>query len=127
MTLFFFGYMIQNAISLLNKEPEGDVEVDDSKIATRKTQALMALFAMILVLLFVVYYRLKTGCEPYHDPITIAVGVFVAAAAFGAGIGWYHMLGIVGQDRLSDLFGIANRLLAPGAMKNGPVACVPVP
>jgi hypothetical protein len=43
------------------------------------------------------------------------------------GHGWYKALSKVGQDRLSDLFGIANRLLPPSAINNAPIACVPVP
>jgi hypothetical protein len=32
-----------------------------------------------------------------------------------------------GKDMLSDLFGIANRLLSPTAIQNKPIACVPIP
>jgi fumarylacetoacetase len=31
------------------------------------------------------------------------------------------------RNRLSDIFGIANRLLSPSAIENGPIACVPIP
>jgi len=44
-----------------------------------------------------------------------------------SGYYWYSMLSGIGQDRLSDLFGIANRLLPPSAITNGPVACIPDP
>jgi hypothetical protein len=43
------------------------------------------------------------------------------------GNGWYKALSKVGEDRLSDLFGIANRLLPPSAINNAPIACIPVP
>jgi len=42
------------------------------------------------------------------------------------GVGWYKLLSIRGDDRLADLFGIANRLLGINATKNEPMACVPV-
>jgi H+/gluconate symporter-like permease len=132
MTLFFFGYMLQNAIKLMNKPLDEGEDTKDkadnaAKVSMRKTQSLVSLFAIILVTIFVVYYRLKTGCEQYTTPLTIVIGILVTSAAFGSGMGWYHLLSVVGQDRLSDLFGIANRLLPPAALKNGPVACLPMP
>jgi hypothetical protein len=42
------------------------------------------------------------------------------------GVSWYKLLSMTGQDRLSDLFGIANRLLPPTAVANGPIACIPI-
>jgi hypothetical protein len=41
------------------------------------------------------------------------------------GVSWYYALSSVGEDRLSDLFGIANRLLLPKVFRNGPIACLP--
>ncbi len=61
-----------------------------------------------------------TGCE------TKTGGVITILAFSSLGYGWFKLLSSVGQDRLSDIFGIANRLLAPSALKNGPIACIPV-
>jgi hypothetical protein len=64
---------------------------------------------------------LNEGCEKW-------IGALLTAAGFGtAGYYWYDLLSKVGQGRLSDIFGIANRLLAPSAIQNGPIACVPIP
>jgi hypothetical protein len=66
-------------------------------------------------------FRYKTGCEN-------GFGMAITTVAFGfGGYYWYDLLSQIGQDRLADLFGIANRLLAPGAIRNGPVACIPDP
>ena len=45
----------------------------------------------------------------------------------GGGLGglWYYALSRVGDQRLSDLFGIANRLMIPMALVDKPYACLP--
>jgi hypothetical protein len=54
--------------------------------------------------------------------------MIVTILLFGyIGRSWYRLLASVGEDRLSDLFGIANRLLPPSAIENKPIACVPIP
>lgn len=133
MVSFFFGYMISNAIKLLVKEPEptGAVEVTekqvkelDRKASYRKTQAIVSALSMVIVASAIFIIRFNTGCE------SIA-GFILSLVGFGAmGYFWYDMLSLsntrIGQDRLSDLFGIANRLLPPSAIVNGPVVCLPV-
>jgi hypothetical protein len=128
MVSFFMGYMICNALQLyladttssasLNLPNTSDTEM---KIKKRKGQAMMALISIILFALIVLWFRAYTGCEKW-------VGILLTAAGFGtAGYYWYDLLSQVGQGRLSDIFGIANRILAPSAIQNGPIACVPIP
>lgn len=129
MISFFIGYMIRNAAKLLTREPEatGAIEVTetmvkerDRKASYRRTQALVALLSLVILASALFIMRLRTGCEGY-------VGFALALVGFGsAGYFWYDALSGIGQDRLSDLFGVANRLLAPGAIANGPVVCLPV-
>jgi hypothetical protein len=129
MISFFIGYMIRNAAKLLTREPEstGAIEVTedmvkerDRKASYRRTQALVALLSLVILASAVFIMRFRSGCEGY-------VGFALALVGFGgAGYFWYDALSAVGQDRLSDLFGVANRLLAPGAIANGPVVCLPV-
>jgi hypothetical protein len=128
MISFFFGYFFRNSIKLMMREPEptGAVEVSEKdvkeigrKTSYRKTQALVSLLSLVVVASVIFILRLQTGCEPF-------AGFIVALLGYGsAGYFWYNALSAVGQDRLSDLFGIANRLLAPGAIANGPVVCMP--
>jgi hypothetical protein len=94
-------------------------DADKSKVATRKTQTLVSFISIIVFALTVIYYRYYTGCETWLIPVTLLV--------FGSiGWGWYQWLSGVGQpDQLSDLFGIANRILPSAAMNNGPMACIP--
>jgi len=124
MVAFFVGYLFTNGLELHNREapsnkdaPTADVE---AKVSARKTQALVAMGSVLFFALLVVGFRLYSGCENIYSVIL----TFLAFVY--AGHGWYRMLASVGEDRLSDLFGIANRLLPASATQNGPIACIPV-
>ena len=128
MIAFFIGYIFTNALQLYSREePDTNITVTStsasdvsSKVVTRKSQAVVAMISVIVFGLIVFGFRYYTGCESSLGMIlTTLVFVFF-------GHGWYKALSSVGQDRLSDLFGIANRLLSPSAISNGPIACVPV-
>jgi hypothetical protein len=135
MTLFFFGYIIMNGIQFCLKPPLTDPSIpestqsNESKILTRKMQGSLSVIASALLLGFILYMRCSTGCESFKNQATTSVHyLFIGtciALLFGMGVGWYYALSSVGEDRLSDLFGIANRLLLPKAFKDGPIACLP--
>lgn len=130
MISFFFGYMIHNSVKLLTREPEPtraievtekSVKEQDRKASYRKTQALVSMISMVVVACAIIVLRWSSGCEGL-------IGLVISICGYGLlGYLWYYLLSYTGQDRLSDLFGIANRLLAPGAIANGPVVCLPVP
>jgi len=130
MVCFFFGYIIRNAIALLSREPEptGAIELSaeqvtelERKASYRRTQAIISIASIVIIALVFFYLRWQSGCENYF-------GFFFAMLVFiPSGYLFYNMLRITGQDRLSDLFGIANRLMTPGAIANGPVVCLPIP
>lgn len=128
MVSFFIGYVICNALQLYNTDMSNSASINSAnapdtkmKEQKRKGQAMVALISISLFALIVLYFRLTKGCEQW-------IGILLTAAGFGtAGYYWYDLLSKVGQGRLSDIFGIANRLLAPSAIKNGPIACVPIP
>ena len=127
MMSFFFGYVISNATALLGKSTQEPDEADDktkgmiaSGAMNRKTQAITAIFGTIILAILVIIMRImNTTCEPYISSIISTIG-------FGA-LGWsiYSSLAETGEDRLSDIFGIANRLLSPDALTNAPYACLP--
>jgi hypothetical protein len=127
MTAFFLGYILQNAAVLYTRESP-EVPIDETanvsndvqgKTVTRKTQAIISLVTIAVFIVMVLKYRYDTGCE---GALTI-LGASVIGGLLG--VGWYSLLREVGQDRLSDLFGIANRLLPPSALANKPIACLP--
>jgi hypothetical protein len=137
MTLFFFGYIIMNGVKFCLKEPLKDElpglkessESFDSKVLTRKMQGSLSVIASALLLIFILYMRCRTGCESFkNQATTLEHYLFIGACMTllcGMGVGWYYALSSVGEDRLSDLFGIANRLLLPTAFKDKPMACLP--
>jgi hypothetical protein len=128
ITSFFIGYITCNALQLYTNDITGSatLSVPDSpdtqiKVNKRKSQAMFALISIAIFALVVLGFRWSTGCER-------AVSVILTGIGFGtAGYWWYKLLSEVGQGRLSDIFGIVNRLLVPSAIKNGPIACVPIP
>jgi hypothetical protein len=130
MVSFFIGYMIHNAVKLLlrNPEPGTSVEITEKQVkeigqkaSYRKTQAIVSLASIVAVSIFILLSRYRTGCENW-------LGYIIGVVGYGsAGYFWYLALSAIGQDRLSDLFGVANRLLPPSAISNRPVACLPVP
>jgi len=128
MIAFFIGYIFTNGLELYNREtPDTTLTVtstsasDLSKMVTnRKTQAIIAMISTIVFALIVLGFRYYTGCESMW-------GLILTTFAFVfAGHGWYKALSNIGEDRLSDLFGIANRLLPPSAINNAPIACIPI-
>lgn len=144
MTLFFFGYIIMNGINFIDKKSPGDLDkskidkskIDESKIITRKTQAGLSIAAAALLLCFIVYMRYSSGCESFMNKevglankevgVAAVLVIFIAASCFIAmGVGWYYALSSVGEDRLSDLFGMANRMLLPKVFGDKPIACLP--
>jgi hypothetical protein len=80
----------------------------------------MSLISIVVFSIVVIYFRYSTGCDSF-------IGIILTLVLSGTtGFVWYSILSLIGQDRLSDLFGIANRLLPPSAIQNQPIACIPV-
>jgi len=125
MVSFFIGYILHNSYSLYakkspsinSKDPQSGAKIS-AGIALRQSQSITAMALIIALAIAILYIRMWSSCDSY---ISIGLG-----AAFGiGGWYWYTLLAAVGQDRLSDLFGIANRLMNPSAMVNAPYACLP--
>ena len=127
MITFFIGYMFHNALklySLQTTDPSLTVNTNsasDMKKTNRISQAMVALVSIVVVGLVLIIFHHRIKCESVFGMILTTVAFSVC------GYYWYSLLSGIGQDRLSDLFGIANRLLAPSSIINGPVACIPDP
>ena len=129
MVAFFIGYIFTNGLELYNREPPATTLTVtstsasdlDKKVTNRRTQAIIAMISTLVFAVVVLGFRYYSGCESMLGMIITTFG-FVFA-----GHGWYKVLSTIGEDRLSDLFGIACRLLPPSAINNAPIACVPVP
>ncbi len=118
--VFFITYFFRNAYSLYNRPAQkGSPEY---KIEARKTQALMAMAMILLFGVGMLLYRffMATGCEtPLGIPL--ALGVFIPIAYF-----WYELLVSCSGDRLTDLFGVANRIMVEPANASPGAVCLPV-
>jgi hypothetical protein len=126
MMLFFFGYVSTNAISLIMKPPSD--ETKNEQIVNRKTQTYTAVVLCFIGLCLVLWHRYKSPCEIFQKIGgwgSGLIGFFAIIIYGGFGVGWYYLLSQTGEQRLSDLFGIANRLLIPSAYASGPTACIP--
>lgn len=136
MMLFFCGYILMNAIQMISKPESVDNKIKDvsedaqkGKLFNRMSQAGTTIGIILLLFGLIILYRYPSTCEPYMKNEWWLGGIIILLLItfyVGGGIGWYHLLSLVGEDRLSDLFGIANRLLPPGAFQTGPMACLPV-
>lgn len=119
MIIFFFSYLMTNAISIYRRE-SSDIS-DISKVSHRKNQMLTS--AVIIGIFAALYIGIRysyTGCD------TI-LGLFISLIIYVPfGIFWYNTLASAGKDKLSDLFGIANRLLNVNSTANQPIGCVPI-
>ena len=134
LTVFFFAYILTNAISINNrpdenvpvvtssttKDDEEKINEQQARITTRKRLTMISIItSAVIAVAFIAIRAMKSGCETM-------VGVIASLAIFAPlGYGWYAILSYAGQDRLSDLFGIANRILPSSAMSDGPYACLP--
>jgi len=129
MTFFFVGYMLTNAILLYlepgnpSMNPEFAAKDDAGKTA-RRTQAVIAMIALTVLTLIIIFIRLlmKGVAGSCDGPLSLFIGLLGGG---GLGAAWYIALSRVGNQRLSDLFGIANRLMIPMALVDKPYACLP--
>lgn len=135
MVTFFIGYLLTNAYQLYSRDTEDTtIRINQNpatdrnptpdlskKVTNRKTQAIIAIISIIVFAIAVIGTRIYGGCD------RIAGSVIGGIIFGGLGLGWYILLSLTGHDRLSDLFGIANRLLPPSAIENKPIACVAQP
>ena len=120
MISFFSGYMMSNAGSLYTLQ-FSDSSANQSNVANRKTQALISFLTIFVFFIFILYFRSTMSCESLLQIVLSAI-IFL-----GFGIGYFFLINTYGETRLTDIFGIANRVLMPSELNNGPVACAPVP
>jgi len=125
MIAFFFGYMGMNSYSIMQKPMEYPPKADEAtkkaterKTMLRRSQTTVGLIVTIVLALFVVIMRAYvTECDSI-------VGVILSLLFAGLGVLWYFLLSLTGNDRLSDIYGIANRLMTSSALNDAPYACL---
>ena len=126
MTMFILGYLLNNAVDLYKYESKYPVLASESTkklleegTSNRKSQAVISIAIIAILVLTIVVYRLVNKLDPI-------LSGFVGMIIFGvAGASWYSALSANTEGRLADIFGIANRILKPMAMQDEPLACLP--
>lgn len=115
-TLFFFSFLISNAATVINLEPAANASPE--KVERRKSQAqLVLIMAIFFLIIFLGLRFFVMGCE-------ILLGLFVGGLVFGSvGYGWYRLAESC-SARDSDIFGIVQGILPPGASDPPPMTCV---
>ena len=125
MVAFFLGYTAMNGYSILQKTVEYPPKADqatkkamDNKAMLRRSQATVGLIAIFVLAVFILIVRsFVTGCDSI-------VGALLSVLFAGFGASWYLLLSVNNNDRLADVFGIANRLLVTSALNDAPYACL---
>lgn len=127
MTVFFLAYILTNSIYLYTAPVNIPKDASDAlkqslqnKASLRISQAILAMIMVVLFGIVIFAVRLRVGCESIPS-LLITTAIFSSI-----GYAWYQFLASIGNNRLSDLFGIANRLLSPQAYGDTPLACLPV-
>ena len=116
MIAFFFGYIMTNAVMMyMYPAEEGSSE---TLITNRKMTTIISMACITLFILMGLYYRWGSSCETWY-------GFALGSALFSIlGYAWYLLLSNHGNNRLSDLFGIANRLMVKSStQQNESIAC----
>lgn len=132
MLSFFIGYIFTNGCKLYIYKSDQDQSIDpDSpggplknkdnteKTNNRKYTVAISMASILLFALIALGYRFYTGC----DTIWMILLSSILFASLGAG--WYEVISLPGDNRLSDIFGIATRIILPSAGSKEPTACVP--
>jgi hypothetical protein len=125
MVAFFLGYTAMNGYSILQKSVEYPPKADqatkkamDNKAMLRRSQTTVGLIAIFVLAVFILIVRsFVTGCDSI-------VGALLSVLFAGFGASWYLLLSVNNNDTLSDVFGIANRLLTTSALNDAPYACL---
>ena len=117
--VFFVSYMFINAYNLYNRPAQ--LNAPENKVDARKTQAAMAMAIILLFGIGMLLYRFftTTTCETVLG-LPTAFAVFVPLSYY-----WYKLLVSCSGDRLTDLFGVVNRIMVEPSAGAGAV-CLPI-
>jgi len=115
-TLFLFGYILGNTISILNMP--NTPKVDKILQANRRSRATTVLASVLFFTVIMMTLRYMTHTErPYGMGIALLVGG-------GGGFLWYKFAETCGI-RTADVFGIAQQVVIPSQAKDQkPMTCV---
>jgi hypothetical protein len=115
--IFFFTFVFMNGFSLYNFAAGQDAS--DDKVSSRKTHAIIGMISSAILLLLLIIWRCRTGCENW-------LGVILSLLFGGLGAGAFIFFDNCGLLRVVDLYGIGARLLPASATAAPTQVCFPV-
>lgn len=118
--VFFGSYMFLNALQLATREAPANAQAN--KVQARKAQAGMAMAIILVLTASLLIYRFTQNreCETW---IGISLGtVLYSALAYG----WFNALKSCSGDALTDMFGIAGRMMPERNTEGAGSICYPV-
>lgn len=117
--VFFVSYMFINAFNLYNRPAQPNAP--ENKVDARKTQAAMAMAIILLFGIGMLLYRFfTTTCETVLG-LPVSFAVFIPLAYY-----WYSLLVSCSGDRLTDLFGVVNRIMVEPKNSGPGAVCLPI-
>jgi len=131
MIAFFIGYMFTNAYQLYSDAKDGitnpGLAISEAGLTLIQSQTINAMIVILAFTCIILYVRVVySGCDFGLGNTPALILSLVLTVLFAvAGYGWYMLLAGVGQNRLSDIFGISNRVMTNTSMENLPYACLP--
>jgi hypothetical protein len=127
MGIFMFSYLITNAVGIYlmpTQYPTNAADADramlDQKTMYRKSQMIISLVMLAILMILFLAVRTTSGCDDWR-------GLVPALPLFGLlGYSWFTVLSTHTGSRLSDLFGVSNRLMSPDSMPDPNTVCLPL-
>jgi hypothetical protein len=117
-TLFLFGYLIANAVSILYIPT--DSRLDPILISNRKSRAKTIIITSLFFAAVLTGLRYSTHTE---TPVGIVAAVLVGGFL---GYGWYQVAAACGVAA-ADVFGVAQQMIPSGGNTDTPMTCVYAP
>ena len=126
---FFFGFIISNAAAIYNEpKPELGKGPEDTKksreeqlqqrVNNRKMKSASIIGVSIIVFIFILVFRFKTGCE--NSFIYTAIPIFFACIT---GVSFFTLIYTKCGVRPTDVLGIVQGMI-PTELIDNPIVCV---
>lgn len=117
LTTFVLMVIMLSAGNVATKNPTA-ASKEALPVQQRKGVGTLSLLAAVILFLFMLILRVRTGCETI---VGILVGI---AIGIGFGVAWWSIMR-VGGPAVWDIHGVMLGT-QPGSLRTGPLACLPV-
>ena len=116
--VFFGTYILLNAVDMVSFESPATAPAN--KVQARKAHAGMAIVIVIVLTAAMLIYRWTAGCETVLGAVIGTVGYSLL------GYAWFSLLKVCTNSNMTDLFGIASRLMPERDAQERGSICYPI-